>query len=454
MSDREAIYGGEPKPLAPYSPAIKAGGWVFASGQLASDFKTGLAPEATGNGENPNLRNSQALQSRFIMENLKKTLAAAGCDIATDVVRIYQWFASDYPTVEEYAEGNHWPRISITPYLDTRNEYIMEPRPASTGIGIRELLVKDCRLEVNLIAIESDKKVGPSVGTGVPKGIPEPLAGYSPAIRRGDWIFLAGDTATDYRGDFGRAEHWGGRNAVALDGRTNPYVWYGSSIEKQTDYTLQKLAAIAEAAGSSLSRAVKATVYIGHPQDFEGMDKVWRRWFPENPPARMVIPFTGLGLQGTRIEIAFKLLANDSKLQIETVEAPGVPPQMGHEPHAVKVGKFLFLSTQLPIDAKANVAAGTVRHPNFPYYGQPAKLQMRYILDNVEKVCTAAGTSLDQIVSRQAFHDDLEHFAPAMEEWAAHFPTDPPASTTMGVGGPLQVPGAHVLLDLIGYIPD
>ena len=33
---------GVPKPIMPYSPAIKAGGWVFIAGQLASDFKTGL----------------------------------------------------------------------------------------------------------------------------------------------------------------------------------------------------------------------------------------------------------------------------------------------------------------------------------------------------------------------------------------------------------------------------
>ena len=35
---------GPPRPLAPYTPAIKAAGWLFISGQLASDFKNGLAP--------------------------------------------------------------------------------------------------------------------------------------------------------------------------------------------------------------------------------------------------------------------------------------------------------------------------------------------------------------------------------------------------------------------------
>lgn len=53
---------GPPRPLAPYTPAIKAGGWGFVSGQLASDFKNGLAPEAAA--PNPNLGDALELQSR------------------------------------------------------------------------------------------------------------------------------------------------------------------------------------------------------------------------------------------------------------------------------------------------------------------------------------------------------------------------------------------------------
>jgi enamine deaminase RidA (YjgF/YER057c/UK114 family) len=184
------------------------------------------------------------------------------------------------------------------------------------------------------------------------------------------------------------------------------------------------------------------------------MDKVWRRWFPENPPARVVIPYMGLGGRGSRVEVAFKLLAGDSALQIETIEAEEVPPGLGHEPQAVKAGQFLFFSTQLPFDHKGALAEETQRRPGFPWYGQPPKLEMRYMLDNVAKICEAAGTTLDQICRRQAFHDDFTWFAQSIEEWAAHFPGDKPASTTIEVGGPLLVPGSHVLLDLIGYVPD
>src|SRR5690349_1575254 len=117
---RRAIWpGGIPKPIAPYSPAIKAGGWLFVAGQLASDFETGLAPEC--DPPNPNTQDALRSQSDFVLRNLSELHEAAGMDMHTDVMRIYQWFTSPYPTMEEFAQGNTWPRISITPYLQTRN---------------------------------------------------------------------------------------------------------------------------------------------------------------------------------------------------------------------------------------------------------------------------------------------------------------------------------------------
>lgn len=42
--------GGVEKPLMPYTPAIKAGGWLFIAGQSATDFETGVAPQARSDG--------------------------------------------------------------------------------------------------------------------------------------------------------------------------------------------------------------------------------------------------------------------------------------------------------------------------------------------------------------------------------------------------------------------
>ena len=452
--ERRAIWpGGIPKPIAPYSPAIKAGGWLFVAGQLASDFVTGLAPECRQ--ENPYVGDALRSQSHFVLRNLAELHESAGMDMKRDVVRIYQWLASPSPTYEEFEAGSTWPRMSITPYLETRNEYIDEPRPASTGMGIRDwgLLVKGTILEVDMISIEKQEGVDKE-GFATPEGVPSPLAGYSPAIRYGDWVFLAGEIPVDWQGDYLSDVHLGEPSGLAREARVNPYFWYGSPIEAQTDYTLWKLEKTCEAAGTSLARAVKATVYIGHPNDFHGMDRAWRRWFPENPPARVVIPYMGLGGKGSRVEIALKCLHNDSPLTIETVETSDAPEPLGHEPQAVKAGNFLFFSTQMAFDSSGKLAPETARHPSFPWYGQPAKQQMHYVLDNVSAISEAAGTSLDQLCRRQCFHDDFTWFAETMQDaWASRFPGDKPASTTIGVGGPLVVPGANFVLDLVSYVP-
>lgn len=76
------------------------------------------------------------------------------------------------------------------------------------------------------------------------------------------------------------------------------------------------------------------------------------------------------------------------------------------------------------------------------------------MLKHIAAICEAAGTSLDQLCHRQAFHADFTDFAQSIEEWQARFPTDPPASTTIELGGLLIAPGAHLLLNLIGYVPE
>jgi enamine deaminase RidA (YjgF/YER057c/UK114 family) len=184
------------------------------------------------------------------------------------------------------------------------------------------------------------------------------------------------------------------------------------------------------------------------------MDRAWKRWFKDSPPARCVIPYMGLGTRGSRIEIALTLLADDATLKIERIETSEAPEPWSHEPQAVKVGNFLFLSQQMACDSKGVLAEGMLRHENFPWYGLPGKNQMRYMLKNVAAICEAGGTKLDNVVRRACFHDEGTHFADSIEEWSAHFTGVKPASTTMKIGGPLVVPGANALLDLIAYVPD
>jgi 2-iminobutanoate/2-iminopropanoate deaminase len=49
---------------------------------------------------------------------------------------------------------------------------------------------------------------------------------------------------------------------------------------------LTNIAAILEAAGSSLDKLVSATIVLADEDDFPGMNEEWLKWFPSNPPAR------------------------------------------------------------------------------------------------------------------------------------------------------------------------
>jgi enamine deaminase RidA (YjgF/YER057c/UK114 family) len=438
-----------PRAPYPWSPAIKAGGWVFAAGRTATDYETAMAADVGFDPDNPYASKQLEMESQYVFESLRRTIAAAGCDLRKDLARIYVWVQSPHPTYEEFLDGSSTTGVHIHDYVRAFYAAMDDPRPASAALGIRELIAPGNRIGVDLIAIPGQDPEG----FDIPPDLPSPVAKYSPAIRLGDWIFLAGDLATDFQGDFGTTTHMGDLSAVAPEARVSPYMWYGSSIESQTDYLLSKLARIAETAGSSLDNCVKADVYFGHPQDLVGIDRVWEKWFPENPPARGLIPYCGLAGRGCRIEIAMTLLHGESQLRKETIETSAAPEPTRHEPQAVKAGDFLFFSTQLPVDSTGTIPKDLLPHPELPYLRQPPKLQSSYMLDNMAAICEAAGTTLANVCRCQMFFADFADLPASVEQWASHFEKDPPVATPVRVGGPLIVPGAHATYDAIAYAP-
>ncbi len=54
----------------------------------------------------------------------------------------------------------------------------------------------------------------------------------------------------------------------------------------QTAQCLRNIQAILEAAGSSLDKAVSATIILADEDDFAAVNEEWSKWFPTDPPAR------------------------------------------------------------------------------------------------------------------------------------------------------------------------
>ncbi len=79
---------------------------------------------------------------------------------------------------------------------------------------------------------------------------------------------------------------------IPLDPSTGDMVSGG--VQAQTRQVLQNVAAILEAAGSSLGRAVKVTLYLKDLADFAAVNETYATFFPEEPPARAVVGVTAL----------------------------------------------------------------------------------------------------------------------------------------------------------------
>jgi 2-iminobutanoate/2-iminopropanoate deaminase len=92
----------------------------------------------------------------------------------------------------------------------------------------------------------------------------KPPATYSQAVKAAGLVFVSGT-----------APH---------DPKTGALV--GTTIQEQTRQCLTNIAAILEAAGSSLDKIASVTVVLAEEQDFQGMNEEWLKWFPSNPPAR------------------------------------------------------------------------------------------------------------------------------------------------------------------------
>jgi len=401
-----------PQPLANYSEASLANDLVFAAGQLASDFKTGVPAEARKHPNFPFYGSDIKLQTDFILKNMAKTFKAAGTSF--DHVVKAQVFLTDLNDFNGFDEV--WKQHFKVP-------------PPRTTIGTTGLLVKDTLVEIDLIATLPSKP-----GAVVKSDAPKPLANYSEAIRVGDLVFAAGQLASDFKT---------GVPATAKRGENFPF--YGSDIQLQTEFVLENLKKTFESAGSSLDHVVKAQVFLTNLNDFAGFDQVWKRYF-KIPPPRTTVGTAGLLVRETLIEIDLIGYVPRSGVKHEVIKSGG-PRPIANYSEAFTLGGFVFAAGQIASDYKTGVPTEARKHPNFPFYGSDIKLQTTYILNNLKQTFEAAGSSLDNVVKAQVFMTDLRNFAAFDEVWREFFKVPPPR-TTVGTSG-LLVKDALVEIDLI-----
>jgi 2-iminobutanoate/2-iminopropanoate deaminase len=99
------------------------------------------------------------------------------------------------------------------------------------------------------------------------KDAPQAIGPYSQAIKAGDFVFLSGQ--------------------IAIDPATSNVIQ--GDIRAQTDRVLKNISAILAAAGSSLERVVKTTVFLKNMSEFAAMNEVYGKFWKSAPPARSTV---------------------------------------------------------------------------------------------------------------------------------------------------------------------
>lgn len=115
---------------------------------------------------------------------------------------------------------------------------------------------------------------------------PQAIGPYSQAVVAGGLVFVSGQ--------------------LPIEPATGRLV--EGDIGGMTRRIFANLEAVLQAAGSSLSRAVKVTVFLADMNDFQSMNAAYAEFFPEDPPARSTIEVARLP-RDARIEVEVIALA-------------------------------------------------------------------------------------------------------------------------------------------------
>jgi 2-iminobutanoate/2-iminopropanoate deaminase len=114
-----------------------------------------------------------------------------------------------------------------------------------------------------------------------PPGAPEPRGPYSPAVRAGDTIYVAGQ--------------------VPIDPITGQVIL--GDVQTETRQVLTNIKNILAGCGATLADVVRCGVYLTNASDFQAMNEVYAEFFGIAKPARTTIIVAALPLKDGKVEI-------------------------------------------------------------------------------------------------------------------------------------------------------
>jgi enamine deaminase RidA (YjgF/YER057c/UK114 family) len=402
------------------SHAVTAGDFVFIGGLLPTDYRTGLVDGARPRSALALVDDTLQSQSEYLVRTAETILAHCGATFDS-IVRIDQ-FITD--------------RTAAAPYLRARREQLSMPRrPASTMLEIPGLPVPAAKISADIIAAAAGVSKKGIFTDKAPVNFP----GAPHGAQAGPFIFVQGQLATDFVA------------AVVPEAAPTPFP-YETTIERETEYVIKTLGTILENSDSSLEDVVKANVYLTNLSDFAEFERVWGRYFSSAPPARTVIPVSGLVSPNCHVEINVVAVRHGEPREYfgcgdTSSRAPLI------ESEAVRAGDFLFFSGLIAGDFRRGLAPEAMVPPDAPYFYSAIERQVLFSLNTAKRICADAGTSLDQLCRSQIFLRGMRDYYDFTRAWNAILADKQPVVTTVQTPDAGLCPDARVVLDLTAYVP-
>jgi enamine deaminase RidA (YjgF/YER057c/UK114 family) len=352
----------------PYArPVVSAGGFIYVSGITSPDAGGALGQKDIQS------------QTGRVLDRLRDVLEGAGSSMAQAVsVNVYLSRNSDFQGMN-----------------DVYRERFAESPPARTTVVSD--LVDGALIQVSAIAVPN----GAPRETLLPAGWMKSPRPYSYIVRAGDLVFFSG--------------------LLSRRGTDDQVVPGG--IEVQTKTILENADTLLRTAGLTLRDVAAARVYLTDDGLFQGMNDVYRTYFPSEPPARATA-VTGPVSPGAIVEISF--IASTVGKQ---VLGPNVSPSLPVST-AVRVGPRVFL---------AGVVGNTDTNT------KDLAAQTREVFARIRTTLDLAGMTFTDVVDNTVYMADLWQRLPAERIYGEVFPSPAPARTLFGA----RMPARASLIEVI-----
>jgi enamine deaminase RidA (YjgF/YER057c/UK114 family) len=130
----------------------------------------------------------------------------------------------------------------------------------------------------------------------------------------------------------------------------------------------------------------------------------------------------------------------------------GVATAFRFQSQAVKAGDLLFMPALMAADRDGLLPSAAI-DPRQPYFSSSPQAQAEAIIDDIARLCDAAGGSLANVVRILLFFTDIGDFYAVYKVWEHRLGGRPLPFSAVEVPGPLPVPGATVMMEAWAYAP-